>query len=104
MSLSSTHLSLREAAAAVGYNTEAFRRVVARGDVPSTKTPSGRYQIDPADLATWRSSGPVSSDESVRDWARRVAATAPALSPAQVRIVADTICGDLNRGLRGVAA
>lgn len=91
-------LSLREAATFGECSYETMRRHVLRGEIPAVRTASGYFRLNPADVLAWKTPTPVvGTDADVLAWAERVAATAPVMTSEQVRLVADTLCGDIRR-------
>jgi excisionase family DNA binding protein len=54
-------LSVAEVAAALGFEQEAIRRAVRRGELPASKI-NGRIRIDPADVQAWLQEGRVVAD------------------------------------------
>lgn len=91
-------LSLRDAAKLGECSYETMRKYVLRGEIPAVRTASGHFRLNSADVLAWKTPTPVvGTDADVLAWAERVAATAPVMTSEQVRLVADTLCGDIRR-------
>lgn len=85
--IDSNFLDLPAAVERSGYDLSTLRRHVSSGQLPAVKI-KGRIFVRVADLDLLVAPQPVRvTDASLRDWAARVAAKAPACRPEQRSVI-----------------
>jgi hypothetical protein len=98
MSTASTNfLDLSAAAVHSTYGLSTIRRHIKAGNIPAVKI-KGRVYVKPEDLDAFVAPEPmVVADATLKDWAQRMAAKAPAFRPEQ----RDVIVSAFTSALRG---
>ncbi|PYY64485.1 hypothetical protein DEJ30_08490 [Curtobacterium sp. MCPF17_003] len=89
-------LTLTEAAERSGYGVSTLRRHIKEGGLPAVKA-KGRVFIKPEDLDEFAE--PVdmnSTEESLQEWAKRVAAKAPPFKAEQRAIIMSAFASTLR--------
>jgi len=80
-------LSLPEASARSGYGVSTLRRHIKDGRLKAVKA-KGRIFVRLSDLDAFAEPEPVQpSEASLQEWARRMAAKAPAMRPEQRQVI-----------------
>lgn len=89
-------LTLAEAAERSGYGVSTLRRHIKDGGLPAVKA-KGRVYIRPDDLEEFAEPvGMSSTEESLQEWAKRVAAKAPPFSADQRAIILSAFASTLR--------